>query len=188
MPVEIQAYQQIVDDLASTAGIKAPKVNFYDGRNAFYRPFTHRIYLSKRLVSELSCEGLRTLLAHEVGHAKRRGAMLSNIGRLGFIPLGSWLGCCAFGLICYQVLGRWPALAMMTLGLVVTLILMRKIAPALEAAQLVEELAADRFAESAVGRQGAIEHALREIAGIEDSGYLGSEAESRISQLRNEIN
>lgn len=187
MPVEAQAYQQIVDDLASIAGITAPKVKTYDGRNAFYRAFTHRIYLSRKLVSNLSHEHVRTLLAHEVGHAKRRGVILRKMSSIGFIPLGSWLACVSLSLVIYQTLGSWPAVTMLALGLVVLLGTVRMIAPALEAAQLVEELEADRFAESAVSCQGAIERALREVARIEDSGVLGSQAESRILQLRNEM-
>lgn len=186
MPVEIHPYQQIVDDLSATAGIKKPKVKFYNGRNAFYSPLTHRIFLSRGLVSKLSIDVLHIVLAHEVGHAKRRSALLLKIGGISFVPLGSWLVSSIFSLIVYQFFGRWPALVMMAIGLMITLIVMRKITPALEAAQLVEEFAADQFAESALGCRGGMEHALRELARIEDGGNLGSQAESRILELRNE--
>lgn len=186
MLVDVQSYQQIVNNIAA-ACIKKPNVKFYNGRNAFYSPFTHRIFLSRELVSKLSIDVLHTLLAHEVGHAKRRSSLLFNVGRISFIPLASWLVCSILSLMVFQIFGRWPALAMMAIGLVVTLICMQKITPALEAAQLVEEFAADRFAESAVGYRGAMEHALRELARIEDGGCLGRQVELRILQLRNEI-
>jgi Zn-dependent protease with chaperone function len=184
--LKLSPYQQIVDDLAATAGIKPPRVKFYNGRNAFYSPFTHRIAISRGLVSKVSVDVLHTLLAHEVGHAQRRRALLSNIGGISFVPLGSWLVCCVLCLMAFQYLGRWPALAMMVLGLMATLVCVRKISPALEAAQLVEEFEADRFADSAAGYRGAMEHALRELSRIEDNGYLGRQAELRILQLRKE--
>jgi len=185
----IEVNQQVVNDLAAIAGIKSPRLKVYGGRNAFYSPFTHRIYLSSLLAAEMDSDALRTLLAHEIGHARRRRKMLYNLCRFSVFPLASWLIWSALTITSYLMFGAgWQAMVALVTGLLLTFFIDQINTSFFDAARLIEEFSADRFAESVAWGSGAMEKALVDAARIENNGQLGSQAELRIVRLKNNIN
>lgn len=64
--------RQTVDDLALAASVNRLGRTEFASSGARYEPVLHRIFVSRALCARLDDAALRLILAHEVGHAKRR--------------------------------------------------------------------------------------------------------------------
>jgi hypothetical protein len=64
--------RQTVVDLALAAGVNRLGRTEFASASARYEPVLHRIFVSRALCARLDDAALRLILAHEVGHAKRR--------------------------------------------------------------------------------------------------------------------
>lgn len=173
-----------ITEISEFAGIKPPTLRIVSGRNACYRPLSHRIFLSRKLFEELSPSALRAILAHEVGHARQRGAIL----KFAFPMFG----------------GLFIAVALLIMALVTDFMtnvspwwLLGFVAPAfgaciavsilatrmLESGYCAREVDADRFSNAFLKDKDAMRQALQECADIEDGGVLGEEVLSRIKAM-----
>ncbi|MCC4618510.1 M48 family metalloprotease [Xanthomonas campestris pv. asclepiadis] len=73
-----QQLQRMVDAIAARAHVAPPRVKLWRRRDARYNALSHTITVSMTLARTLDAGQLYTLLAHEVGHAKRRAPMLKR--------------------------------------------------------------------------------------------------------------
>lgn len=64
--------RQTVDELALAASVSRLRRTEFASSGARYESVLHRIFVSRALCARLDDAALRLILAHEVGHAKRR--------------------------------------------------------------------------------------------------------------------
>ncbi len=142
------------------------------------------------LVGALNESQLRTLLAHEVGHAMRRATMLKRVGSYFWPPALALV----VGAMAAAAVGSFAAkplaitdpqtLCALVLDIVAAMIagqLAERTARRARRDSYAEELRADRFANRMAGDPAAMTAVLHACARIEDGGELGAEAERRIA-------
>ncbi|MEL5920635.1 M48 family metalloprotease [Stenotrophomonas maltophilia] len=180
--------QDLVNDLASRAHIAPPRVKLWRKRNARYNAATHCIAVSVALADGLNEAQLRTLLAHEVGHASRRVKTLRRVLKYLF-PLS--LIMLATGIVGFNVGGfsatqdvatglrAWGALLVIGVGTLAAARVQESIEKRARRDAYAEELHADRFAKRHGDPSADIGSVLDACAQIEDSGTLGPEAMRR---------
>jgi len=180
--------QDLVIELASRAHIAPPRVKLWRKRNARYNAATHCIAVSVALADGLNGAQLRTLLAHEVGHASRRVRTLRRVLKYLFPPSLILL---ATGVLAFHVGGfsstqdvatglrAWGALLVTGVGTLVAVRVHERVEKRAWRDAYAEELHADRFAKRHGDPSADIGSVLDACARIEDSGTLGPEAMRR---------
>ncbi|MCT8308738.1 M48 family metalloprotease (plasmid) [Xanthomonas translucens pv. translucens] len=185
-----QQLQIMVDAIAAHAHVAPPRVKLWRYRNARYSALTHTIAVSKTLACTLDAPQLYTLLAHEVGHAKRRAMILKRpVGYIWPPMLALMIGAGAAAAV---IGSATTSMAVTDPQALCALALM--VGAGLVGAQFVghsesrarrdgyaEELRADRFANRLAGNPAAMTSVLHACARIEDESELTLEAQRRIA-------
>ena len=68
----LQWVNQTIDELARRAMVKPLRSVKYANSGIYYYPLIHRIYISRAACARISDNDLNIILAHEIGHARRR--------------------------------------------------------------------------------------------------------------------
>lgn len=180
--------QDIVTDLAGRAQIAPPRVKLWRRRNARYNAATHCIAVSVALADGLNGAQLRTLLAHEVGHASRRVKTLRRVLKYLFPPslitlatgvAGLYVGGFSATQDVATGLRAWGVLLVIGVGTLAAARVHESIEKRARRDAYAEELHADRFAKRHGDPSADIGSVLDACAQIEDSGTLGPEAMRR---------
>lgn len=185
--------QSLVNVLSSRAHIAPPRVKLWRNRNARYNAATHAIAVSVALADGLTEAQLLTLLAHEVGHARRRANTLRRVLKHLLPPLLILLATAA---IAFNVGGfsatqdvatglrAWGALLVTGMGILMAARVHERIERRARRDDYAEELRADRFAKRHGDPHADVASVLEACAQIEDSGTLSTGAMRRIRFAR----
>lgn len=154
---------EAVAEASLHAGVKPPKFDIRrlkSGGYAVYSPFMHKIFLSVEVANKISKNHLRTLIAHEVGHATQRNEILMDALRY---LLPAPLAFMVFGLLSIWAISAGfslMALCVFLTGLCLFLIVDRFTSPQWYEAVDRRELQANLFANTFIGSSTAIECAI----------------------------
>ena len=178
------AIGSIVARAAAAIGCRPPRISIRSMRNACYNPLTHSISVSSMLVRDLPADLLEVLIAHEVGHAAQRRAILSDAARILPCSPGFLLLTLLVATIAALEGGTVLAAVVGIVGIASASFTEKRASRKWQAGYLRREMQSDAFANHFTGREHGTAEMLKRCAAIEDHGSLSSEAQARISAVK----